>query len=134
VNGRGGELAELKTDETADYHWDLSPDGTRISLLKNKEGRIQILSLNGRAPQEITVKGWNSLTNAVWAADGKLLFVSSRKEQGPVLLSVDLQGNARVLWEHAGSVGTYGVPSPDGRHLAMQRWIVDGNMWMMENF
>jgi Tol biopolymer transport system component/DNA-binding winged helix-turn-helix (wHTH) protein len=134
VNGRGGELAELKTDETADYHWDLSPDGTRISLLKNKEGRIQILSLNDRAPQEITVKGWNSLTNAVWAADGKLLFVSSRKEQGPVLLSVDLQGNARVLWEHAGSVGTYGVPSPDGRHLAMQRWIVDGNMWMMENF
>jgi Tol biopolymer transport system component len=134
VNGRGRELAELKTDATADYRWDLSSDGTRISLLKNKEGRIQILSLNGGPPQEISVKGWNSLTSAVWATDGKGLFVSSRKGQWPVLLSVDLQGNARVLWEHAGSVETYGVPSPDGRHLAMQRWIVDGNMWMMENF
>jgi serine/threonine protein kinase/Tol biopolymer transport system component len=134
VNGRGRELAELKTDATADYLWDLSPDGARIALLKNKEGRIQILSLNGGPPQEITVKGWDSLNSADWAAAGKGLVVSSRKERGPILLSVDLQGNARVLWEHAGSFKTYGVPSPDGRHLAMQRWIVDGNMWMMENF
>jgi serine/threonine protein kinase/WD40 repeat protein len=134
VKGRGRELAELKTDEMPDYQWDLSPDGTRIALLKNQEGRIQILSLNGRAPQEITVKGWGSLNSADWAADGKGLVVSSRKERGPVLLSVDLQGNARLLWERAGSFKTYGVPSPDGRHLAMQRWIVDGNMWMMENF
>jgi eukaryotic-like serine/threonine-protein kinase len=134
VTGQRHELAELKTDATADYQWDLSPDGTRIAILKNREGRIQILSLNGRAPQEITVKGWNSLTRADWAADGKGLFVSSRNERDPVLLSVDLQGNTRLLWEHAGSFTTYGVPSPDGRHLAMQRWIVDGNMWMMENF
>jgi len=134
VKGRGRELADLKTDATPDYQWDLSPDGTRIAILKSQEGRIQILSLNGRAPQEITVKGWNSLNSADWAADGKGLFVSSRKERGPVLLSVDLQGNARVLWEHAGSFKTYGVSSPDGRHLAMQKWIVDGNIWMMENF
>jgi Tol biopolymer transport system component len=134
VNGRGRELAELKTDETSNYQWDLSPDGARLAILKDREGQIQILSLNGRTAQEITVKEWNSLTSVVWATDGRGLFVSSRKKQGPVLLSVDLQGNARVLWEHAGSVGTYGVPSPDGRHLAMQRWIVDGNMWMMENF
>ncbi len=134
VKGQRHELAELKTDATADYRWDLSPDGTRICLLKNGDGRIQILSLNGRASQEISVKGWNSLTTAVWASNGKSLFVSSRNEREPVLLSVDLQGNTRLLWEHAGSFTTYGVPSPDGRHLAMQRWIVDGNMWMMENF
>jgi len=134
VKGKGHELAELKTEAAADYQWDLSPDGTRIAVLKSRDSGIQILSLNNRAPQEITVTGWNFLTSAVWAADGKGLFVDSRNEQGPVLLSVDLHGNARVLWEHAGTVATYGVPSPDGRHLAMQRWIVDGNMWMMENF
>ena len=134
VKGQGHELAELKTEAAAHYQWDLSPDGTRIAVLKSRDSGIQILSLNNRAPQEITVTGWNFLTSAVWAADGKGLFVDSRNEQGPVLLSVDLHGNARVLWEHAGTVATYGVPSPDGRHLAMQRWIVDGNMWMMENF
>ena len=102
VKGRGRELAELKTDATADYEWDLSPDGARIAILKIREGRIQILSLNGRAPQEITVTGWNRLTTVVWMANGKGLFVSSLKEQGSVLLDVDLQGNAHVLWEHHG--------------------------------
>jgi hypothetical protein len=49
-------------------------------------------------------------------------------------LSVDLQGNARVLWDQAGGVGTYGLPSPDGHHLAMLGWTVNSNMWMLENF
>jgi Tol biopolymer transport system component len=134
VKGRGHDLAELNTEPAADYQWDLSPEGTRIAVLTSRDSGIQILSLNNRAPQEITVKGWNFLTSAVWAADGKGLFVDSRNEQGPVLLIVDLHGNASVLWEHAGTVATHGVPSPDGGHLALQRWIVDGNMWMMENF
>src|SRR4029077_11951271 len=30
VKGRGRELAKSNTDATADYHWDLSPDGARI--------------------------------------------------------------------------------------------------------
>jgi len=47
---------------------------------------------------------------------------------------MDLQGNARFLWEQRGGFGTYGVPSPDGRHLAMRGWYVEANLWMMENF
>jgi serine/threonine protein kinase len=134
VNGRGRKLVELKTDAIAAYWWDLSPDGTRIAILKSREGRIQILSLNGRAPQEITVKGWNTLTTVTWAADGKGLFASSFTDRGAVLLSVDPQGNARLLWEHLGGIDTYAVPSPDGRHLAMRAWNLEGNLWMMENF
>lgn len=134
VKGRGRELAESKTDPTAVYLWDLSPDGSRIAILKKGEGRILVLSLHGQAPQEIVVKGWDNLTNAFWTADGKGLFVSSLKERGSVLLSMDLRGNARILWEHTGGVGTYGSPSPDGRHLAMLGWTLNSNMWMLENF
>ena len=57
VKGRGRELTKFNTDAMADYWWDLSPDGTRIAILKRRGGRIQILWLNGRAPQEITVTG-----------------------------------------------------------------------------
>jgi eukaryotic-like serine/threonine-protein kinase len=134
LKGRGRKLAEWNTDAVSDYYWDLSPDATRLALLKNHEGRIQILSLNGRAPQEITVRGWNTLSTAVWSADGKGLFVSTYSERGAVLLRVDLHGNARPLWEHKGGIDTYGVPSPDGRHLAMRAWVVEGNVWLMENF
>ncbi len=137
MKGLGRKLAEFTTEATADtdsYGWKLSPDGTRVAILKSKDGRINILWMNGRAPQEIAVKGWRILTDANWAADGKSLFVSSSTDRGAVLLSVDLQGNPRLLWENKGGIGTYAVPSPDGRHLALQGFTEDGNMWMMENF
>jgi len=52
-----------------------------------------------------------------------------------VLLHVNLQGNARILWRSPGASGeTLAYPPPDGRHLAIQNWVANGNMWMMENF
>jgi len=52
-----------------------------------------------------------------------------------VLLHVNLQGNARILWRSSGASGeTLAYPPPDGRHLAIQNWVANGNMWMMENF
>ena len=134
VKGRGRELAVWKTEALPDYQWDLSPDGIRIAILKKLQGRIQVLSLRGSAPQEITVKGWKFLTNAVWTADGKSLFVSGFNERGSVLLSVNMKGNARILWQQPGGINTYGLPSSDGRHLAMLSWTNNTNMWMMENF
>ncbi len=134
VNGRGRKLAEWKTDVMADFYWDLSSDGTRIAVLKKREGRFQILSLNGRAPQDITVKGWKILSSVNWTADGKGLLVSSFEARGAVLLNVDLHGNASPLWEQPGGIDTWGVPSPDGRHIAMRAWNVESNLWLMENF
>jgi serine/threonine protein kinase len=134
LKGRGREIARSDSDPAADYEWDLSPDGTRIAILKNRDGQVHILSLNGKAPQVITAKGWKILTSAAWAADGKGLFVSSYTPRGADLLYMDLQGNARFLWEQGGGFGTYGVPSPDGRHLAIRAWYNETNLWMMENF
>jgi serine/threonine protein kinase len=134
MKGRGKELAEFKTEAAGEYQWDLSRDGAHIAILKKREGQIQILSLTGSAPREITVKGWNLLTNATWTADGKGLFASSFNERGSVLMSVDMSGNARILWEQLGGINTYALPSPDGRHLAMLSWTNNTNMWMMENF
>jgi serine/threonine protein kinase/dipeptidyl aminopeptidase/acylaminoacyl peptidase len=134
VNGRGRILAEFVAEATASYQWNISPDGTRIALLGPDRGRIHILSLGGYPPQTITVNGWKGLDAVTWAADGKSLFLSSSKDQVPVVLRVDMQGDARVLWEVPGGTSTYAVPSPDGRHLAMQKMTTDGNMWMMENF
>jgi hypothetical protein len=33
-----------------------------------------------------------------------------------------------------GGIDAYAVPSPDGRHLAMREWTVEGNLWLLENF
>jgi Tol biopolymer transport system component len=133
-NGLGRELARADTEPTKAYHWDLSPDGTRIALLKHRGGSVHILSLSGAAQQEIVSKKVNTLSSVVWTANGKGFFGSSYTARGADMLHMDLQGNTRLLWEHPGGIDIYGVPSPDGKHLAMRGWNVEGNMWLMENF
>jgi serine/threonine protein kinase len=135
MKGRGPELARFDLDPTANL-WllALSPDGTRIAALRGWEGAIQILSLRGQPAQVIPVKGWNRLQTLDWAADGKGFYVSCGVQRGSVLLHVDLQGNAKVLWKNDSGLRTLGRPSPDGRHLAIQVLIQNSNIWMIENF
>jgi DNA-binding winged helix-turn-helix (wHTH) protein/Tol biopolymer transport system component len=146
--GRGGELTHFNTDPApgARYVWDLSPDGTRIAILKYSNSRIDVLPLKGQALQPIAVKGWSSLLSLNWASDAKSIFASSEVQKGSVLLRVSLQGDAHVVWKQSGSVAPWnrpfadpasapcGVPSPDGRRLAIYGWNMSSNMWMIENF
>ena len=134
LKGRGRELARFDADPTADYDWDLSPDASFIDIRKNREPRLSMLSLTGQEPRELIVKGWGTLINLDWAADGKGLFTSGPVERGSVLLYVDLQGNAHPLWEQRGSLATWAIPSRDGRHLALSGWTRNTNFWMLENF
>jgi len=77
-----------------------------------------------------------------WAVDGKGLFLSAVRQGSSVLLHVDVQGKANILWEQPGEqegeqegqLDTYALPSPDGRHLAMLGWTLNSNMWLMEGF
>ena len=105
-----------------------------IAICDYSSGRIDILSLDGTPPRHLQLKDWNSLYSIAWAADGKGLFVSSQLVRGSVLLYVDLHGNARTLWKLDGAIGMWVVPSPDGRHLAIEGWNFNSNIWMMENF
>jgi eukaryotic-like serine/threonine-protein kinase len=150
LKGRARELARFDTDPEIEssYVWDLSPDGTRVVVVKFSEGRIRIVPLDHRRSREIAVKGWKNLQSVDWTADGKGLFVASLTARSSTLLHVDLQGNPRLLWEQKGSSSAAGrpwdepfgpsaswaVPSPDGRHLAIYDWKLSANMWMMENF
>src|SRR5271165_6383742 len=34
-------------------------------------------------------------------------------------------GNSHLLWKKDGGIGTFGIPSPDGRHLAMLGWTLN---------
>jgi len=133
-SGRGRELTRFDMDVKGDYVWALSPDGNHIALLNTVEGPIHILSFDGKAAQEVKVKGWNSLDSVAWAANGTSLYTSARTQRGSVLLHVDLRGNSQVLWQQEGGRGTYAIPSPDGRHLAIKSWTLDSNIWVMENF
>ena len=136
LRGRGPELFRFALLANDDSWWlDLSPDGTRVAVIRTLAGPIYILSLDGQVLQHVQVKGWSSLQSLIWAADGKGLFVTAGIRNGREILHVDLQSNAHALWENTGgSAETLAHPSPDGRHLAFDGWTTNGNMCMMENF
>jgi Tol biopolymer transport system component len=117
--------------------WALSPDGSTLAISCAGEAEIQIrlLSLSGGTDGEFTVKGWRNLTGLDWSADGKGLYVGSVSPQARTLLYVDLEGNARMLWQYKGSGNwIWGVPSPDGRYLAILGVASNSNVWTLEGF
>jgi serine/threonine protein kinase/Tol biopolymer transport system component len=137
LKGRGEVLRTLDTDPTAFYHNGLSPDGTTFAVSRSGEAEIHIrlLSISAGADRDITVKGWPNITGLDWSPDGKGLYCGSVSSQGGTLLYVDLKGNARVLWQYKGTDREiWGVPSPDGRYLAIMGNVTNSNVWMVEGF
>ncbi len=139
VKGRGHEITHFEIDPNIDtsryLQGRISPDGTQLLALRGQKGPIEIRSLRGAAAQVIHPKGVDNLLLVSWTADGKGLFVTNGTKTGSELLHMDLRGNTRLLWK-SGSLERrcFGVPSPDGRHLAIYDLQQRANMWMMENF
>jgi len=138
LKGRGKTLRTIEKDASAHLFGSaLSPDGSTFAIARSSaaEIRIRLLSLVGGRDREITVKGWANLAHfgLHWAHDQKGFYCVSRSaEINNTLLYVDLQGNAQVLYNGSNSV--WGIPSPDGRYLAIQNYTDSSNLWMLEGF
>jgi len=135
LNGRGQELTRFETDPGRDlnYFWDLSPDGTRIAVLNTEDAEIQILSLSGQQVRKIAVENGHGLGYVTWMADGSALVVGVQDKQSASLLSVDMHGNIHPLWKQEGAYAISGLPSPNGRHIAIWVWTMNDNFWIADN-
>ena len=116
----------------------LSADGLTYAVARNggDDTRIQLLSLSNSSDREIVVKGWMNMTGMDWAPDGKGLYCGSVSPQGRTLLYVDLKGTAQILRQYkgVGDGNIWGVPSPDGRHIAILAGTISSNVWMLQGF
>jgi serine/threonine protein kinase/Tol biopolymer transport system component len=137
LKGKGKVLRTIDTDPTPVYSDALSPDGATLASSRTGEAEIHIhlLSLSGGSDREITVKGWPNITGLDWAPDENGLYCGSASPQGRSLLYVDLKGNARLLWQYRGAGDEiWGIPSPDGRYIAIRGGAHSSNVWMVEGF
>ena len=139
MKGRGKELTRVTLKQPVEtYFWDLTRDGSCLAFgqsISGSERRIQILPLSGGDAREVVVQREIKMSSLTWANDGRGFFVGTIPPEG-MLLFVGLDGRTDVLWkrETRWGPGPLGLPSPDGRHLAMLGWTIDSNIWMLENF
>jgi hypothetical protein len=117
-----------------DYWWQLSPDGSKIGIVKKHGNQIRLLPLSGGPTRTITVNGYSDLLEFFWSIDSQNLFVSTVAPGGASLLHVSLNGEAQPIWHRPQSTHTWGFPSPDGRHLAIMDANTESNVWMISNF
>jgi serine/threonine protein kinase len=117
-----------------DYWWQLSPDGSKIGIVKKHGNRIRLVPLSGGPSKTITINGYSDLLEFFWATDSQSMFVSTGTPGRVSLLRVSLIGEAQPIWHRPQSTHTWGFPSPDGRHLAILNSSTESNVWMIDNF
>jgi eukaryotic-like serine/threonine-protein kinase len=139
IKGRGPELARFNFDRELDVlevpAGVISPDGTRLAIARSPESPIEIRSLRGQLIHKLSSPSVGHFGGVLmWSPDQKGLFVTRRAPGGDELVYLDLQGNVTSLRKCVGTETCYGLPSPDGRHLAIGDRNQSNNIWMMENF
>ncbi len=131
-SGRGAELAHLAADPDTQYRWALSPDGGGIAFFSATDSTIHVVSTTGSPPRDVSLQARKGLGYVSWTSDGKGLLVPTVEENTATLLSVDFRGNARVVSRQPGAIDISGIPSPDGRHVAVWVRRHHANLWLAE--
>jgi serine/threonine protein kinase/Tol biopolymer transport system component len=144
LNGRGRELARIATASLPNegvcglddvcYPWALSRDGGTIAVHGHRSNYFELISTRTGRTNSLDVHGWPVLDWVSWSPSGDSLYVSAVSNRDAMVLHVGLNGNTRVLWREKGDFGLSAVPSPDSRLLALMRWRVSNNVWMIDNF
>ena len=129
-------LTSIATDAAFDQtNWDLSTDGARIAVILSDvagSGRIPILHLNDRSTRDTTVTGRSGFQSLDWSADGHGWYVSTAAADGARILYVSEDGQPGVIRDQPQSFGTWAIPSPNGKRLAILEWSAATNVWMLE--
>jgi hypothetical protein len=131
--GRGNELLRIDVDEDAEYRWALSPDGHDIALVQTSEPAVRFLSLQDSSSATVAVNGRTRLGYVSWLHDGSGVIVPALNGTALRLLAIARDGRARQLFQQAGTVDMSGIPSPDGRHVAVWTRSRNAGLWLADS-
>jgi WD40 repeat protein len=137
LKGRGAQIDSIAGYQSPEPRWDLSPDGARIAIVDPGEGKgeIRILNLADGRVNILTVRNWKwaMLQQISWAADGKSMFAHAFGSSD-ALLSIDANGNRRVVYDPGVGWISSIAPSPDGKRLAFTKRMLVSDVMLLENF
>jgi DNA-binding winged helix-turn-helix (wHTH) protein/Tol biopolymer transport system component len=138
VKGKGAELSRAKLD-AASFNSSFSPDGKYFAWPSNRttldKFGVQIFSVTGEWKRDIAVPGWVEIYGLDWAPDLMSLWACARDTRGKSgLLNLVLDGSVRTMLSTPNLDLEWALPSPDGRHLAINGESNSSNVWLLENF
>jgi serine/threonine protein kinase len=140
------QLRELARTDYSPTDWGLSPDGSRVAMVRPEPdtARIHIVPLDpdhpGRPAEDVIVKGWTRLQTLNWAYQGRGWYVSNRVDSNGEARAeasfafIDPIGQATLLDAPGSFSPAWGVASPDGRHLALTSAPGTVTVWLIEGF
>ena len=144
VNGTSAEVESARMENIADQpNWSLSSDGTRLATLTlspTQDAAIRILSLAEGSKKTIPIVGWPTLGSIEWAADGQSFWSGGSRSRGEepencAFVRINLDGTTKTMIEHSDVCFIAGIPSPDGRRLALEgSKAPSSNVWLLEKF
>ncbi|WJG07892.1 hypothetical protein [Aliiglaciecola sp. LCG003] len=78
-NSDGSDTVQLTTDDTNNMSPKISPDGSQIAYLSDRDGKqeVYIMDINGSNQKRLTfnrIEEWNP----AWSTDGSKVFFSSQ--------------------------------------------------------
>jgi serine/threonine protein kinase len=130
IRGRMGEVSKVNA-VNLNWHWNLSPDGSKIAMVENMSDDVKILDLRSRQIQVIHPKPrQEGLQYVDWSVDGKACYLSGEGR----LLRMDADGNTQLLLPIFNTWVGGLMTSPDGEHLAYTRMVEESNITLLENF
>ncbi len=128
VSINGGTAQRLTTDHGVESHAAISPDGKWLAFSAQYEGpaEVYVMPMEGGIPRRLTFDGHRA-TVVGWAAEGKVLFSTSRYSTLPnrQLVTVDL--NTRQKEVIPLSQADEGVFGPKGKTLFFTRLPFQGS-------
>jgi serine/threonine protein kinase/Tol biopolymer transport system component len=130
------KLFDLEPDPRQGMNWTLSPNGLNIAILHNHpdSAEIDVYNLQGQSLRQLTIKGFNRFLALDWGSDNRSWLVGAATADGCALIHVFQDGKVRVLANMRGrGMRTYGIPSPDGRHVAFLGWTIARNVYVVDS-
>ena len=133
MRGKGAELATVPVT-TSGY---ILPGGNEFAYIVDQDrprNHIRIISLVGKPTRDITVTAASLLQNLDPLPDSSGWISVNVTEPYNQLLYIRRDGQSHVLWTPDHASVAAGIPSRDGKRLAIETYTSVGNVWMMTEF
>jgi len=130
--GEESEVVNVGTGGTAQWLYDLSPDGREV--VYQKDSIVNIVSLNGGEPREL-FRGLEKSYALRWTRDGRYVIVQARNAASSEIWRVPAQGGTPLKLDLSIPKLKSFALHPDNSHFALT--VNEGSkseLWVLENF